>query len=111
VVKRSKGLIWPMLQRCGTSAKGCRLDLSDGIVRLLIDRGLLTVRKSGFVALTVKGREALKRAAHASKKKPGAAKKKPALTAKGATIPGAATTSRRRDSQGATATILRFSRR
>jgi hypothetical protein len=93
------------------SAKGGRVDPANGIVALLIKSGLLTVRKSGLVALTVKGREALQRAARTSKKKPDAFKKKPALPPQRMNIPEVATASRRGDTEGATATILRFRRR
>jgi hypothetical protein len=85
------------------------MDPSDGIVLLLIKSGLLTIRKSGFVALTIKGREALKRAAQVSKTKREAFKKKPALSR--TDIPRAATANRRAGTEGATATILRFRRR
>jgi len=101
---RSKALMWATMKRCGTSSKGCRIDPSDGIVALLIKSGLLTIRSSGFVAITVKGRQALKRAARAPKKKP-------AVMPKRTGNPGTAMASRRGDTGGATATILRFRRR
>jgi hypothetical protein len=87
------------------------MDLSDGIVSLLIKSDLLTVHKNGFVALTVRGREALKRAAQVSKTKREAFKKKPALTLKRTDTPRAATANRPAGTEGATATILRFRRR
>jgi hypothetical protein len=68
-VVQSKSVILATLKQCGKAPKGCRTDTGDRIVALLIKSGLLVVRNSGLVAITVKGREALHRAAHSSKKK------------------------------------------
>jgi hypothetical protein len=56
-------MMWATLEWCGRTPKGYAVDPSHVIVALLIENGLLTVRSSGLVGLTVKGRTVLKRRA------------------------------------------------
>jgi hypothetical protein len=58
-----------MLERCGRGSKCESVDLSNKVVALLIERGLLAVRRSGLVALTEKGREAVKQRRQQGKRK------------------------------------------